>query len=136
MIHHQLNISLKTLLLLLAVSSSALIAQGQSPIEGLNRHIEAGQREFEVPGLSVAIVKDGKTVLTKGYGIVKMGKPTRVNEKTLFPIASNTKGVTATALGILVDRGDLQWENKVIDHLPAFQLSNPYVVLPPSSVET
>jgi CubicO group peptidase (beta-lactamase class C family) len=126
MINHQLTNSLKALLLL-AVSTSALIAQGQSPIEGLDRHIEAVQREFEVPGLSVAIVKDGKIVLTQGYGIVKMGKPTQVNEKTLFPIASNTKGVTATALGILVDRGELQWDQPVIDHLPAFQLSNPYV---------
>lgn len=126
MLSHQLPKSLKTLLLLV-VSTSALFAQGHSPIEGIDRHVEAVQRAFEVPGLSVAIVKDGKIVLTRGYGLVKMKKPTQVNERTLFPIASNTKGVTAAALGILVDRGDLEWDQPVIDHLPAFQLSNPYV---------
>jgi CubicO group peptidase (beta-lactamase class C family) len=104
---HRLPKLLKALLLL-AISTSAPIAQSQSPIEGLDLYIESVQKEFEVPGLSVAIVKDDKIVLTQGYGIAKMGNPARVNEKTLFPIASNTKGVTAAALGILVDRGELR----------------------------
>ncbi|HZM85248.1 MAG TPA: serine hydrolase domain-containing protein, partial [Blastocatellia bacterium] len=54
-------------------------------------------KEFEVPGLAVAIVKDGKVVLAKGYGVRKLGDPSPVDENTLFGIASNTKAFTAAA---------------------------------------
>jgi CubicO group peptidase (beta-lactamase class C family) len=83
--------------------------------------------EFEVPGLAVAIVKDGKTVLAKGYGVRKLGEPTPVDENTLFGIASNTKAFTAAALAMLVDEGKINWDDPVTKHLPAFQLYDPYV---------
>lgn len=83
--------------------------------------------KFEVPGLSVAIVKDNRVVLARGYGVRKLGEPDRVDEETLFPIASNTKAFTATALGLLVEEGKLTWDEPVIQSLPWFQLSDPYV---------
>ena len=82
---------------------------------------------FDVPGIAVAVVKDGKVVHSKGYGVrsLKTGQP--VDENTLFGIASNSKAFTATALGILMDEGKLTWDDKVIDHIPEFRLYNPYV---------
>ena len=82
---------------------------------------------FEVPGLALAIVKDGKVIVAKGYGVRKLGEATPVDARTLFGIASNTKAFTATALGILVDQGKVRWDAPVIDYLPWFQMSDPYV---------
>jgi len=84
-------------------------------------------REFQVPGISLAIVKDGKVILTKGYGIKKLGSSEQVDEKTLFGIASNSKAFTATALAILQEEGRFNWNDKVIDYLPWFRLSDPYI---------
>jgi len=84
-------------------------------------------KTFEVPGLSLAIVKDGKVLLTKGYGVKKLGEPAPVDAQTLFGIASNSKVFTAVALGILVDEGKLRWDGRVIDYLPEFQMYDPNV---------
>ena len=84
-------------------------------------------KTFEVPGLSLAIVKDGKVLLTKGYGVKKLGEPAAVDAQTLFGIASNSKVFTAVALGILVDDGKLRWNGRVIDYLPEFQMYDPNV---------
>jgi CubicO group peptidase (beta-lactamase class C family) len=82
---------------------------------------------FEVPGISLAVVKDGAVVVARGYGVKKLGETAPVDERTLFGIASNTKAFTATALGILVDEGKIRWDAPVIDYVPWFQLSDPYV---------
>ena len=82
---------------------------------------------FDVPGISLAVVKDGRVVIAKGYGVRKLGDPTPVDAKTLFGIASNSKAFTATALGILVDEGKVKWDAPVIDYVPWFQMSDPYV---------
>lgn len=84
-------------------------------------------KDFEVPGISVAIVKDGKIVLAKGYGVRKVGEPKPVDEHTLFGIASNTKAFTSAALAILVDEGKLAWDDPVTKYLPHFQMYDPYV---------
>lgn len=79
------------------------------------------------PGLSVAVVRDGEAVLTRGYGVRKMGEATPVDEHTLFAIASNTKNVTAAALAILVDEGKVKWDEPVGAYLPGFTLSDPFI---------
>lgn len=84
-------------------------------------------KEFEVPGMAVGIVKDGKLVYAKGYGVREYGKPERVGVDTLFQIGSNTKAFTAAALSLLVDAGKIQWDDKVIDYLPQFRMHDPYV---------
>jgi CubicO group peptidase (beta-lactamase class C family) len=84
-------------------------------------------RTFNVPGVAVAIVKDGKVVLARGYGVRRMGDPTPVDAHTRFGIASNTKLFTATALALLVEEGKIEWDQPVIDYLPAFAMSDPYV---------
>jgi CubicO group peptidase (beta-lactamase class C family) len=84
-------------------------------------------KAFEVPGLALTVVKDGKVVLAKGYGVRKLGDPAPVDAKTLFGIASNTKVFTATALGLLVEEGKVAWDAPVVDYLPWFMMSDPYV---------
>ena len=84
-------------------------------------------RTFEVPGVSVAIVKDGQVVVAKGYGVRKLGEPAPVDARTLFGIASNTKVFTATALGLLVEEGKIEWDAPVVRYLPAFPMWDPYV---------
>ncbi len=79
------------------------------------------------PALGVAVVKDGATVMARGYGVKVQGKPARADEHTLFAIASNTKNVTAAALAILVDEGKVKWDAPVRTYLPDFKLSDPYI---------
>lgn len=79
------------------------------------------------PALGVAVVKDGATVLARGYGVKVQGRPTRADEHTVFAIASNTKNVTAAALAILVDEGRVKWDEPVKAYLPDFKLSDPYI---------
>src|SRR5579862_4693090 len=101
---------------------------GQSaPPADLDTYVARVLKTFDVPGLSVGIVKDGKVVLTKGYGIRKMGETALVDENTLFGIGSNTKAFTSAALATLIDDGKLSWDDRVYERLPGFQMYDPYV---------
>jgi len=79
------------------------------------------------PAISIAVVKEGKPVVTRGYGVREQGKPQRVDEHTVFAVASNTKAVTAAALAILVDEGKVKWDEPVKTYLPGFTLSDPVI---------
>lgn len=89
--------------------------------------VERTLTTFDVPGIAVAIVKDGKVIHSKGYGVRSLASKQKVDENTLFGIASNSKAFTTAALGILIDDGKLQWDTKVIDIIPEFRMYNPYV---------
>lgn len=82
---------------------------------------------FNVPGIAVAIVKDGKVIHVKGYGVRSIKTNLPVNENTLFGVASNTKAFTAAALGILVDEKKITWDTKVVSVIPDFKMYDPYV---------
>ena len=84
----------------------------------LDAWVERTLETFEVPGVAVTIVKDGEVVLARGYGVRRIGESTPVDERTRFGIASNTKAFTATALGLLVEDGKLEWDG-LGDRLPA-----------------
>ncbi len=99
----------------------------QSLPRDFDTYVEKVLKTFNVPGVSVAIVKDGKVVLAKGYGVKTIGTNDKVDSKTNFSIASNTKAFVGTSLGMLVDEGKIKWNDRVVDHLPWFQLSDPYV---------
>jgi CubicO group peptidase (beta-lactamase class C family) len=101
---------------------------GQHPdIAALDRAFTTAQRDWPVPGFAVVIVKDGQTVLMKGYGERELGGGELVDENTLFAIASNSKAFTSAALAMLVEEGSLSWDDPVQKHLPYFQLYDPYV---------
>ena len=110
----------------IVVGSVQLNAQIISSIE-IDSLVEKTLRTFDVPGIAVAIVKDGKIIHSKGYGVRSLKSNQKVDENTLFGIASNSKAFTAATLGILVDEGKLKWDDKVTDHIPEFKLYSPYV---------
>lgn len=89
--------------------------------------VERARKEFNVPGMSVAVVHDGKVVLARGFGVRKQGESAAVTPNTVFAIASNSKAFTAAALAMLVDEGKLTWDDRVIDRLPEFAMSDAYV---------
>lgn len=82
---------------------------------------------FDVPGIAVAIIKDGQVIHQKGYGVRSLKNHQPVDENTRFGIASNSKAFTAAALGILVDEGKISWDDPVRKHIPEFQMYNAYV---------
>ncbi|QYF86867.1 serine hydrolase [Brevundimonas sp. PAMC22021] len=81
----------------------------------------------EQPALGIAVVRDGRSVLARGYGVKRQGQADRADEHTLFAIASNTKNVTAAALAILVDEGKVKWDEPIRTHMPGFRLADPYI---------
>ena len=113
----------------LLASQAPVQAQAQLPaqLRGFDAYVQHVMDQWQVPGLAVAIVKNGKVVLSKGYGLREVGKPDKVDGGTLFDIGSNTKAFTAAALGTLVAAGKLDWDARVVDYVKPFQLSNPYV---------
>src|SRR5664279_953418 len=116
----------KSLALFLLLISLRLHAQviTSAQIDSLT---ELTLKTFDVPGIAVAVVKDGKVIHAKGYGVRSMNTKLPVDEFTLFGIASNTKAFTVAALGILIDEGKLKWDDKVTDYIPEFRMYNPYV---------
>jgi CubicO group peptidase (beta-lactamase class C family) len=89
--------------------------------------VEKTMSTFNVPGIAVAIVKDGRVIHSKGYGVRSLNTMKKMDENTLFAIASNSKAFTSAALGILMDEGKLKWDDRVIDFIPEFRLYSPYV---------
>lgn len=118
----------KLLLTLLTFLSFSLYTNAQQALPPeFDQYVEKVLQTFEVPGISVSIVKDGKVLLAKGYGIKKLGGNDKVDANTLFSIASNSKAFTSTAIAILVEEGKLTWDDRVIDHLPWFKMKDTYV---------
>lgn len=95
--------------------------------DSIDTYIEKALTDWQIPGVSVAIIKNGKIVLMKGYGIKEIGKPDKVDENTLFMIGSNTKAFTATALAMLEAEKKLTLDDKVQKWLPDFKLYDPWV---------
>ncbi len=93
----------------------------------VDKLVKNAMEEFNVAGVSVAIVKDGKIIHSKGYGVKSVESKGKIDEHTQFLIASNSKAFTSAALAILVDEGLLTWTDKVIDIIPEFTMYNPYV---------
>jgi len=96
------------------------------PLQGLDAYIEGALRDWEVPGVGVAVIKDGEVVLARGYGLQDVNRGDPVDENTIFAIGSSTKAFVSAAIGMLVDEGLVDWEDPVIDHLPTFRLHDPY----------
>ena len=89
--------------------------------------VEKTRETFDVPGIAVAIVGDGEVVLERGYGLRDLQTRAPAGPRTLFAIASNTKAFTSASLSILADEGKLSLDDRVIDHLPWFRMSDPYI---------
>ena len=118
---------MKNLILSLVALVSTTQLQAQITESQLDQVVEKTLKTFNVPGIAVAIIKDGKIVISKGYGVSNIKTQQKVDGNTLFGIASNSKSFTAAALAMLVDEGKINWDDKVIQYLPEFKMYNTYV---------
>ena len=96
-----------------------------APLASLDVYVERALRDWQVPGLAIAVVRNDSVILSKGYGVREIGKPERVDANTIFAIASTTKAFTSTAMGMLVDAGTLDWDDPVARWLPYFEVADP-----------
>lgn len=100
-------------------------AAAQLPKE-LDDYIEDARKKSGTPGIAIAVVRDGKVLVTKGYGVRTLGKPEPVDENTMFDVASLSKSFTAAAIATLVDEGKMRWDDPVRRHLPQLEFADPY----------
>jgi len=115
-----------TLLLLVLVTAQFSAAQ-EAPSKDFDDYINKALKDWGVPGLAIAIVKNDQVVFARGYGVRKLGDSTPVDDKTLFAIGSSSKAFTAASVAMLMDEGKLKWDDPATKHLPGFQLFDPYV---------
>lgn len=115
-------------LLALALACAFARADADSAAAAANaEYVRRVLARFNVPGIAIAVVKDGHVLEARGFGVRKLGEPAAVDSQTLFDIAANSKGFTAAMLAMLVDEGKLAWDDPVIGHLPQFQMHDPWV---------
>ena len=112
--------------LALATLAPALRAQDFRQ-KDFDAYVARGLQVLRTPGAAIAVVKGGRVLFAKGYGVRTLGDTARVDAHTLFQIASNTKAFTTAALALLADEGKLSWDDPVTKFLPGFQLYDPYV---------
>ncbi len=111
-------------ILLLFIGSFSAIAQ-DAPLAGFDDYVNKSIKDWDVPGVAIAVVKDDKIVFAKGYGVREIGKPDRVDERTIFAIGSSSKAFTAATTAILVDEGKIKWDDPATKYLPGFQVYDP-----------
>src|SRR5881227_1424219 len=112
---------------LYAIATLVLGHAAAAPPANFDDRVESLRKQVGVPGMAIAIVENGKVTLAKGYGVRKLGAPEPVDAETIFPTGSTGKAFTVADLGILVDQKKIDWDDKVIDHLPEFQMYDPWV---------
>lgn len=118
----------RTLLLgfALLIGTGSVLA---APPADVDAFVESAMQRFEVPGMMLTIVEGDTTTLARGYGVRKLGRPERVNERTVFEIGSCGKAFVSAALATLVDEGKLNWDDKLIDRLPGFRMYDGFASL-------
>ena len=105
----------------------AAAQRATSPWPAFDAYVQQGMRDWQVPGLSIAVVRTDSVGFLKGYGVRSLGAAGAVDPQTLFGIMSTTKAMTAMAMAMLVDEGRLRWDDPVTKWLPAFQTADPLV---------
>jgi CubicO group peptidase (beta-lactamase class C family) len=123
---------MRNLVLVILFLSFSLFSISQDNVpsflkDSLDQYVNRALVEWKIPGAAVCVVKDGKVVWMKGYGLKEVGSSEKVDENTLFMIGSNTKAFTATALAMLHSRKKLSLDDRVQKWLPDFKLFDPWV---------
>jgi CubicO group peptidase (beta-lactamase class C family) len=113
--------------LLLALGAGAAAQTQIPPFPGFDEYVERLMADWEVPGLAVAVVRGDSVVFARGYGLREIGTGDRVDENTVFAIASITKSFTSAGVGMLVDEGRLAWDDRAAAHLPKLEFGDPWV---------
>lgn len=116
------------LFILLIVPAFAAAQDLDAKLAEIDRYARQVMNDWKQPGMAIAVVAGDKTVFAKGYGVQKLGTDDRVDENTVFAVASNSKAFTTAALAILIDEGKIGgWDERVSKYLPEFALYDPYV---------
>ncbi len=116
-----------TALLIVFVGSLFSPAFAQSLPENFDNWVKSAQKDWKIPGMAIGIVKDGEVIYAKGFGEKELDSGEAVDANTIFSIASVSKNMTAAALGVLVDEGVIDWDDKITQHIPWFQMQDPWV---------
>lgn len=111
----------------LAIFILSINANAQLSSKNIDTLVTKALQKFNLAGAAIAIVKDGKVIHEKGYGVQSVDTKLPVNEHTNFQIGSNSKAFTAAALAMLADEGKLSWTDKVKKYIPEFKMYNEYV---------
>lgn len=98
----------------------------QAPGADFDEYVNKAIKDWSVPGVAIAIVKDDRIVFAKGFGVRELNKPESVDQHTLFAIGSSSKAFTAASIAMLVDQSKLKWDDPATKYLPGFQLFDPY----------
>jgi CubicO group peptidase (beta-lactamase class C family) len=114
-------------LILAALAATVSPLLFAAPPKDFAQRVERARTAIGVPGLAIAIVEGENVTFAQGFGVKAIGKSDAVDADTIFPSGSTGKAFTVAALGILVDQGKIGWDDKVIDHLPGFQMYDPWV---------
>src|SRR5205807_8221578 len=116
-------------ILLSALLTTPALASAQSDkrVHDLDTYTAQAVKDWGAPGLAISVVKDGRVVFAKGYGVLELGKPAPVDTQTLFAIGSTTKAMTVMALATLVHEAKGGWGDPVTRYMPSFRLSARYV---------
>lgn len=125
--YKQTNMKRQTILFTLYILLSTTSFSQEIPTQKVDELVNQTLKTFNVPGIAVGIIHDGKVVLAKGYGIANIETGEKVNSATNFGIASNSKAFTTAAIAILADEGKVKWDDKVIQYIPEFKMYNDYV---------
>jgi CubicO group peptidase (beta-lactamase class C family) len=115
-----------SVILLIFITTGFVLGQ-EVNLQRIDDYVNKSLKEWEVPGVAIAVVKDDKIIFAKGYGVKELGKTDPVTANTMFAIGSSSKAFTSAALAILVDEGKIKWNDPVSKYLPSFQLFDPYV---------
>lgn len=123
---HNLKSKIFVFICFFLAASSIASAQVITP-DSIDHLVNRTLKTFDVPGIAVAVVKDDKIIFARGYGYASLRTHKKVDENTLFGIASNSKAFTTAAIGMLVDEGKLKLDDKLTDYIPEFKMYDPYV---------
>jgi len=115
--------------LVLTTCSIQPVTADVSELAGLDVTVQQVMEQLSIPGLGVAVVRDDRVLLARGFGVREIGHDETVDERTLFALGSASKAFTATALGLLVDDGKIAWDDPLSKHIPGFQVADAYISL-------
>ena len=121
------NFKSSIVVILLVISSSFAQTKTEVDLKALDAYFEKMVKDWDVPSASIGIVKDGELVFTGNYGVKEIGKKNPPDQNTLYAIASNSKAFTSAIIGMLVQEGQLDWNDKVRQYLPYFAVYDDWV---------
>jgi CubicO group peptidase (beta-lactamase class C family) len=116
------------ILLLSGIGNAAAQIDHNAPHD-FDLYVQNAMRQWDVPGVAIGLVRDGKLIQVRGYGVRTIGKSDPVDANTVFAIASATKAFTAAALAVLVDERKIAWDDPVIRYLRNLRLHDPQVTV-------